>query len=31
MEMLEEMGMSHAQVRMLMQDFHDVLEMRPRI
>lgn len=31
MEMLEEMGMSHAQVRMLMQDFHDVLEMRPKI
>ncbi len=31
MEMLEEMGMSHSQVRMLMQDFHDVLEMRPGI
>jgi hypothetical protein len=31
MEMLEEMGMSHSQVRMLMQDFHDVLEMRPKI
>lgn len=31
MEMLEEMGMSQSQVRMLMQDYHDVLEMRSGI
>ncbi len=31
MEMLAEMGMSQSQVRMLVQDYHDVLEMRPGI
>ena len=31
MERLSEMGMSHSEIRMLMQDFHDILEMRPRI
>lgn len=31
MEMLAEMGMSQSQVRMLIQDYHDVLEMRPGI
>jgi len=31
MEMLGDMGMSQPQVRMLMQDFHDVLDMRPQL
>jgi len=31
MEMLDEMGLGQSQVRILMQDFHDVLEMRPSI
>lgn len=31
MEQLFEEGMSHAQVRILMQDYHDILEMRPGI
>ncbi len=31
MEMLAEMGMSQSQMRMLMQDYHDVLEMRSGI
>jgi hypothetical protein len=30
-EMLAEMGISYGQVRILMRDFHDVLEMRPGI
>jgi len=31
MEMLGDMGMSEPHVRMLMQDFHDVLDMRQQI
>ncbi len=31
MEMLGEMGLDQSQVRILMQDFHDLLEMRPSI
>ncbi len=30
-EMLSEMGLDQSQIRIMMQDFHDVLEMRPRI
>jgi len=29
--MLERMGMSQSQIRVLMQDFHDVLEVRQGI
>lgn len=30
MALLSEMGMTHLEIRMLMQDFHDILEMRSR-
>jgi hypothetical protein len=31
MEKLSDMGLGQSQVRVLMQDYHDVLEMRQRI
>lgn len=31
MAWLSELGMTHSEIRMLMQDFHDILEMYPRI